>query len=456
MGFRKNFYWGGSVSSMQTEGAWQEDGKGPSTYDDIKICLGHTDAWKTAIDTYHRYKEDAALFEGMGFNCYRFSVDWSRIYPTGEGEVNNKGLEFYDNFIDELKSRGIEPLVCLNHFDLPLALYEKYGGWGDRRTYEAFKTYAETVIGHFKDKVLMYIPFNEQNAAIDLAVGQIPEGVGERERNILKAKIFHHHFLASAEVKRLAGKLAPKAKVGGMVHFMPYYPFTCKPEDVLAAQEACERQCFRHLTVFATGKYPEELLSEWKKWGFVPTSEDLEIIRGAVMDFIPLSYYRSGISTEEKLHSDKDNPYLLKSGFGWAIDPVGIRIAVKSIYDRYGLPVFMIECGLGADEKPEELSKEKQWVLEDDYRIKYFTSHILELKKAVEEDRVDLMGFLTWGPIDILSSTGTMKKRYGFIYVNRTDEDEADMERYLKKSYFWFKEVIASNGAIIGGGKTEL
>ncbi|MCR5585636.1 MAG: glycoside hydrolase family 1 protein, partial [Lachnospiraceae bacterium] len=356
---------------------------------------------------------------------------------------------FYDDFIDELKQRGIEPLVCLNHFDLPLALYKKYGGWGDRRVYEAFKVYAETVIGHFKDRVSMYIPFNEQNAAIDLAVGQIPEGMDERERNILKAKIFHHHFLASAEVKHLATKLAPKARVGGMVHFMPYYPLTCKPEDVLAAQEACERQCFRHLTVFATGKYPKELLSEWKKLGFVPPSEDLEKIEGAIMDFVPLSYYRSGISSAEKLCSEGGNPYLSQSDFGWVIDPVGIRIAVKSIYDRYGLPVFMIECGLGVDEKPEELSKDRKWVLDDDYRIEYLSTHISELKKAVDEDRVDLMGFLTWGPIDILSSMGTMKKRYGFIYVNRTDEDEADMERYLKKSYFWFKEVIASNGEII-------
>ena len=434
---------------MQTEGAWQEGGKGPSTYNDINTCLGHTTSWNTAIDTYHRYRSDMALFEGMGFNCYRFSIDWSRIYPEGEGKVNDEGLRFYDSFIGELKARGMEPLVCLNHFDMPLALYRKYGGWSDRRVYEAYACYAETVIKHFGDAVSMYIPFNEQNAAIDLAVDRIPADTPDKEKQLIEAKIFHHHFLASAKVKQLAGKWAPKAKVGGMVHFMPFYPKTCRPGDVLTAQMVGEKQCFTHLTVFVSGRYPKTLLRKWKEAGFVPAEEDLESISGSRMDFIPLSYYRSGVSSVEKPYSESDNPYLSKSDFGWAIDPVGIRIAVKSIYDRYGLPVFMIECGLGADEKPESPDKEKKWVISDDYRIDYLNSHLVELKKAVEEDKVDLMGFLTWAPIDILSSSGTMKKRYGFIYVNRTDEDELDMERYLKKSYYWFKKVIASNGSDI-------
>lgn len=197
MGFKKDFYWGGSVSWMQTEGAWQEGGKGPSTYDDIEICLGHTDAWKTAIDTYHRYSEDNRLYEGMGFNCYRFSVDWSRIVPTGEREINEEGLRFYDDFIKDLKAHGMTPMVCLNHFDMPLALYKKYGGWSDRRVLEAFEFFARTVIEHFGNTVSLYVPVNEQNAAIDIACGMLPKELSEKEKALMRARIFHHHFLAS-------------------------------------------------------------------------------------------------------------------------------------------------------------------------------------------------------------------------------------------------------------------
>ncbi len=456
MGFKKDFYWGGSVSWMQTEGAWQEGGKGPSTYDDIEICLGHTDAWKTAIDTYHRYSEDNSLYEGMGFNCYRFSVDWSRIVPTGEGEINEEGLRFYDDFIKDLKAHGMTPMVCLNHFDMPLALYKKYGGWSDRRVLEAFEFFARTVIEHFGNTVSLYVPVNEQNAAIDIACGMLPKELPEKEKALMRARIFHHHFLASAAVKHYARSYAPEALVGGMVHCMPVYPASCRPEDVLAARTTAERQCFRHLTVFATGKYPKELLGEWKKAGFVPSSADLEEISRAKMDFIPISYYRSALSSAQEPWQEGKNPYLSKSDFGWEIDPVGLRYAVKTIYDRYQLPVFVIECGLGADESPMEGADpanapgQRKWVIEDDYRIEYFRSHISELKKAVEKDHVDLMGFLAWGPIDILSSQGTMKKRYGFIYVNRTDTDVKDMARAPKKSYFWFGDVIKTNAEDLG------
>ena len=451
--FAKDFMWGGSVSSMQAEGAWNEGGKGLTTYDAQGTTKFGSD-WKAAIDFYHRYKEDIALFAEMGFTAYRFSLSWARILPDGEGEVNEEGLRFYENVIDELLKYHIEPVICLYHFDMPLSLQKKYGGWSGRQTLEGFKKYVETVIRRFGTRVNYYIPFNEQNAASMVTLFQLPPDTPQKEKSRLQAISIHHMFLASAAVWHLAREYAPHAKVGGMVNFMPFYPATSKPEDILAAQKAGRSYNYQTLDVLVNGEYPSDLLFEWKAAGITPPMQpsDLEYLRQAKMDFLAHSYYMSlTIKSEEDssgtsslmraFQNPLKNEYLQQTEWGWTIDPVGLRLTVKEIYERYHLPVFTIECGIGVDEALNE-----HGTIEDDYRINYFREHLEQLKLAVSEDSVELMGFLTWGPIDILSSQGEMKKRYGFIYVNRTDTDLMDMSRYKKKSYDWFKQVIACNG----------
>lgn len=449
----KDFMWGGSVSSMQTEGAWDEGGKGLTTYDAQGTTKFGSD-WKVAIDFYHRYKEDIALFAGMGFTAYRFSLSWARILPDGEGELNEEGLRFYEAVVDELLKNHIEPVVCLHHFDMPLALQKKYGGWNSRETVEGFKKYVEAVIRRFGTRVKYYIPFNEQNAAAMVALFQLPHDTPQQEKSRLQAACIHHMFLASAAVWHLARTYAPHAKVGGMVNFMPIYPATCKPEDILAAQKANRSYNYQTLDVFAHGAYPADLLKDWATAGVTPPilPGDLEYLSQAKMDFLAHSYYMSlTITAGQKsdgasiilgaIQNPPKNEYLQQTEWGWTIDPVGLRLTVKELYERYHLPVFTIECGIGVDEHLNEQNS-----VEDDYRINYFREHLEQLKLAVSEDGVELMGFLTWGPIDILSSQCEMKKRYGFIYVNRTDTELKDLARYKKKSYDWFKQVITSNG----------
>lgn len=458
--FRSDFLWGGSVSSMQTEGAWNEGGKGLSIYDVMPIKEGHSD-WKVAIDFYHRYKEDIALFAGMGFNCYRFSISWSRVFPNGEGEINKEGLEFYDKVVDELIAKGIEPMICLYHFDTPLALMKKYGGWTGRGIVDAFRNYAETVVKHFAGRVKYYVPINEQNVASIVAAmstGLVGYGAGADKAKAEKTmeQMKHHMFLASASVAAAVKKYDPTAKVGGMVNFTSFYPATCKPEDVMAAKKIARTFEMQALDVFAYGEYPQDLLNEWEKKGSMPAiyEGDLEYLKANTMDFIAHSYYVSCIIDAESVADNAlsalagamsgkapGNPYLKKSEWGWTIDPIGLRVAVNEIYRETKLPVYCIECGIGVAEEADE-----NGCVDDEYRIEYMREHISALKDAVEKDGVDLRAFLSWGPIDILSSQGEMKKRYGFIFVNRADTDLRDLKRSKKKSYDWFAKVIKSNG----------
>ena len=451
--FSKEFLWGGSVSSMQTEGAWNEDGKGLTVYDAQEKTKSGSD-WKVAIDFYHRYKEDIALLAGMGFTAYRFSISWARVIPDGEGAINEKGLQFYEKVIDELLANHIEPIVCLYHFDMPLNLMKKYGGWKQRETVSAFHSYAETVIRRFGTRVKYYIPFNEQNAAMIISLFQLPLDISEQDKKRHQSVCMHHMFLASASVWHLVREHAPHAKVGGMVNYMPIYPSSPKPEDILAAQKADRSYNQQTLEIFTHGEYPRDLLFEWEKADAVPPFQpgDLIYLRQAKMDFLAHSYYMSmTVQAGEEgdgatvlmraFQNPGNNQHLKQTAWGWSIDPVGLRLTVREIYNRYRLPVFTIECGIGVDETLNEAM-----TVEDDYRIDYFKAHIEQLKLAVAEDGVALMGFLTWGPMDILSSQGEMKKRYGFIYINRTDTELRDLSRYKKKSYDWFKRVIKSNG----------
>ena len=455
--FREGFLWGGSVSSMQTEGAWNEDGKGMSIYD---VMPTRYSDWKVAIDFYHRYKEDIDLFAEMGFNCYRFSISWSRVIPEGEGAVNEKGLEFYDKVIDYMLEKGIEPMVCLYHFDTPLALVKKYGGWESREMAEAFIHYAEVVVKRFAGRVKYFLPSNEQNAAVLVAAFPMFSGGGDPgspEEIVLKQnRILHHMMLASAGTARAVHTYAPGAQCGGMVNYTAFYPYTCKPEDVQATKTAQRIYEGRVLDTFATGVYPQDLLAEWENNGNGPEirPEDLDLIRENRMDFVAMSYYVSSVIEDTGVPYSAlsmlaamaggkalKNPYLTESEWGWTIDPIGLRIAVTEVYRQTRLPVYVIECGLGVHEEADE-----NGYIEDDYRISYFRDHIQELKNAVDIDGADVRSFLTWGPIDILSSQGEMAKRYGFIYVDRTDDDLRDLKRSKKKSFDWFKRVIASNG----------
>lgn len=455
--FKDNFMWGGSVSSMQTEGAWNEDGKGLTVYDTNKMKSYAKTAsdWENAIDFYHRYHEDIKMFAEMGFNSYRFSISWARILPDGEGEVNSAGLEFYDRVIDELRKNNIEPIICLYHFDLPDALAVKYGGWQSREVLEAYKKYAEVVIKHFGKKVNYYIPINEQNVAYTIVNNLQTKKVSDNEKKKISAAAQHHSFLASAAVKHIVSSFAPHAKVGGMLAFSPFYPENSNPKAVLSAQKANRHVTYQTADVFKNGEYPVDLLHDWEMNGATPniTAEDKEYLKAGKMDFLPFSYYQSAvakadmdITVDSFLDSflsgeQPKNEFLDVSEWGWIIDPEGLRIAAKELFDRYKLPVFTVECGIGVKEKLND-----QMTVDDDYRIEYLREHIEQLRLAVNEDGVDLMGFLTWGPIDILSSQGEMKKRYGFIYVDRDETDLKELKRYKKKSFDWFKHVIKSNG----------
>ncbi len=456
MGFKDDFLWGGSVSSMQTEGAWDEDGKGLSVYDIMPIKEGRSD-WKVAIDSYHRYEEDNALFGEMGFNCYRFSISWSRVFPEGDGDVNPKGLEFYDKFVDNLLANGIEPMICLYHFDMPVSLMERFGGWAGRETLEAFKVYAETIVRHFAGRVKYFIAFNEQN--VTSLVELMRSGRAKDENaELLRNTIKHHLFIASAHLAHTVKRFAPNAKAGGMINAMTVYPATTKPEDALAANSAARAYNYQTFDVFATGEYPRDVLRIWRELNAMPEirEEDLEIIRTAKFDFLSFSYYISTvINAEDAKHIAQaddvlvylfsgnlnKNPYLPVSTWGQPIDGVGLRTLAVDMYNRYRMPLFVIENGIGVEETADE-----NGYVDDEYRIDFLRCHIEALKLAVDEDCVDLMGFLPWGPIDILSSQGEMKKRYGFIYVDRTETDMKELKRSKKKSFGWFKQVIASNG----------
>jgi 6-phospho-beta-glucosidase len=343
----------------------------------------------------------------------------------------------------------------LYHFDLPDALAEKYGGWQSRKVLEAYQQYAELMIKHFGKRVRYYIPINEQNVAYTLTSDLLPEDIEPKELARYEAQAQHHSFLASASVKHLVNAFAPNAQVGGMVAFSPFYPESSHPDAILSAQIANRRLTYQTTDVFVNGEYPQDLLHDWEKQGIMPeiTAGDKQYLKEGTVDFLPFSYYQSAmakkgadITVDSFLDSFLDgtqpkNDFLAVSEWGWIIDPKGLRLAAKELFDRYKLPVFTVECGIGVKE-----TLNAEGTVEDDYRIDYLRDHVEQLRLAVTEDGVDLMGFLTWGPIDILSSQGEMKKRYGFIYVNRDETDLKDLKRYKKKSFYWFKQVITSNG----------
>jgi len=463
--FPDDFLWGASTSAYQIEGAWDEDGKGPSVIDMAQHPEGVTD-FKVASDHYHRYKEDVALLAEMGFKTYRFSIAWTRIYPKGTVEINPKGIEFYNNLIDELIAHDIEPLVTMYHFDLPYALQDK-GGWSNRETIDAFANYAKTLYENFGDRVKYWLTINEQNMMIlhGDAIGTLDSNLENPEKELYQQN--HHMMLAQAKAMILCHQILDGAKIGPAPNISAVYPATSKPEDVLAANNFNAIRNWLYLDMACFGRYNSVAWSYFEEKGYVPEIQegDMEILADATArpDFIAFNYYSTAtveasrgnddaknstgdqqiVIGEQGVYKGHTNQYLEKTEFGWEVDPVGFRVTLREIYSRYNLPLIVTENGLGAFDKLEEGD-----VVNDDYRIEYLKKHIKQCQLAIT-DGVELFGYCPWSAIDLVSTHQGSSKRYGFIYVNREEFDLKDLRRIKKKSFYWYKDVIASNGAII-------
>lgn len=476
--FPEGFLWGGATAANQLEGAYKEGGKGLSIFDmvtfvpkeartaeiemdvkseaELERLLAADDGAnfpkRRGIDFYHRYEEDIALFAEMGFKTFRMSISWPRIFPNGdELEPNEEGLAFYDRVFDELLKYGIEPLVTLSHYELPLTLVKKYNGWADRRLVDLFVHYAETVFTRYKDKVKYWLTFNEINVSTMspyIGSGILVDRVENVEATVYQA--LHHQFVASARAVRACHEIIPNSQIGCMLARMEVYPETSNPDDVLAALEEDQKNLF-FTDVQARGYYPSFMLSYFDKHDIsievLPGDE--EILSHHTVDFISFSYYMSMVASgapekakqKGNFFSGIKNPYLEASDWGWQIDPKGLRITLKKMYDRYQMPLFIVENGLGAYDVVEA-----DGTINDDYRIEYLRAHIEQMGQAIEEG-VDLIGYTSWGCIDLISaSTSEMSKRYGFIYVDQDDYGNGTLERKKKKSFDWYKQVIASNG----------
>ena len=462
--FPENFLWGGATAANQFEGAYNEDGKGLSIQDVMPRGIKGApteepteDNMKlVGIDFYHRYKEDIKLFAEMGFKTFRLSIAWSRIFPNGDDkEPNEKGLEFYDKVFDELAKYGIEPLVTLSHYETPLALAKNYDGWVDRRVIGFFENYVRTVFTRYKDKVKYWLTFNEINSALHFPL--MSAGIWTPKEKLSKQDLYqamHHELVASALAVKIGHEINPEFKIGCMILGVPNYPLTPMPSDVLKAMEQDRSNLF-FADIHARGEYPKYMNRYFKENNIEIKFEegDKEILKNTV-DFISFSYYMSSCATADpeknkagkgNLIAGVPNPYLKASDWGWQIDPEGLRYILNFFYDRYQKPLFIVENGLGAvDELITDENGNK--TVNDDYRINYLNDHLVQVAEAIE-DGVELMGYTTWGCIDLVSaSTAELRKRYGFIYVDRNDDGTGTLERYKKKSFDWYKEVIATNG----------
>lgn len=464
--FPKNFLWGGAVAANQCEGAYQEDGKGLSVQDVLPRGI-HGSRTKLpteenlkleAIDFYHRYPQDIKMFAEMGFKVFRTSIAWSRIFPKGDEEQPNEaGLEFYDRVFEECRKYGIEPLVTLSHYETPLYLAETYNGWTDRRMIGFYERYVRTVFKRYRGKVKYWLTFNEINSLLHAPFmsGGIANMQGLTEQDLYQAA--HHELVASALATKIGHEMMTDAMIGCMILSMPTYPLTPSPDDVIAAMDAEHRNYF-YGDVHVRGKYPGYMKRYFREHGiqiqFAP--EDEEILKNTV-DFVSFSYYMSVCATSDPEKQKKGlgnllggvpNPTLKASDWGWQIDPKGLRYVLNMFYDRYQKPLFIVENGLGAVDVLNEDENGNKTV-EDDYRIQYLKDHLIQVGEAIQ-DGVEIMGYTSWGCIDVVSaSTAELKKRYGYIYVDRNDDGTGTMERYKKKSFYWYQKVIESNGEVL-------
>lgn len=477
MGFPKGFLWGGATAANQFEGGWLEDGKGASVPDHIRGGTVSTPRlWDKEIDEniyypsheatdfYHHYKEDIALYGEMGFKCYRMSINWARIYPTGMEETpNQKGLDFYHNVFAECKKYNIEPLVTISHYELPWGLSEKYNGWAGREVIDFYVRYAKTLFTEFKEEVTLWLTFNEINIGANsfgriMSLGMQGDDHAPmfkmNETDEEKSERFtalHHQFVASALAVQAGHEINPENKIGCMIAGSMTYPFTCNPLDVKDAQNKMNMSNWFCGDVQVRGHYPYYAKRFFKDNNIVVKMEegDEDILKKGTVDFYSFSYYMSSCASVDpdalksagNMFTGIKNPYLKASDWGWQIDPEGLRIYLNEVYGRYEVPLMIVENGLGANDERSEDGK-----FHDDYRINYLRDHIKAMEQAVE-DGVDLMGYTMWGCTDLVSaSTGEMKKRYGFVYVDRDNDGNGDMHRERKDSFYWYKKVCESNG----------
>lgn len=460
-GFPKEFLWGASTSAYQVEGAWNEDGKGLSVID----MLDHpedTSDFKVASDHYHRYKEDVKLFAEMGLKAYRFSIAWTRIIPNGTGEVNKKGIEFYNNLIDELISYNIEPIVTMYHFDLPYEL-EKKGGWNNRETIDAFVDYAKVLFDNFGHKIKYWLTINEQNTMI-LHPGAI--GVPKGGKLPSKKELYqqnHNMLLAQAKVMSLCHKVCPNGKIGPALNITSMYGETCNPNDAIAAHnwETLRGWSFLDLAVF--GRYNKLFWRYLEDRELEPiiSEADMKVMEEGKPDFIAMNYYSTATIAQSKgdssdvsaragdqqimlgeqgVYRSAENPYVGKSKYGWVVDPVGLRMTLRKVSEKYNLPILITENGYG-----DKDILEKNDIINDDDRIDFIEKHLEQLKLAIS-DGVDVLGYCPWSAIDVVSTHQGYGKRYGFIYVNRDEFDLMDLRRIKKKSFYWYKDIIKTNG----------
>lgn len=462
----KNFLWGAASAANQCEGAWDCEGRGLSIADvlplgdaRLSVMQGTKDYRTLPDDSYfparygtdhvHYYHEDIALLAELGIKAYRLSFSWSRIFPTGEEtEPNEAGLAFYERLIDELRAHHIEPVVTLCHFDVPLHLVEMYGSWRHRFLIEAYERYCRTVFERFKDKVTYWITFNEINMLMHLPfLGAGIRFDADEHKDEVLYQAAHHELVASAQAIKIARSINPDFQIGCMIAAGSVYPYSCRPEDVLAAYYK-DRETFFFVDVQARGAYPSYARKLWEQKNIQVhiTPEDEALIREYTVDFIGLSYYNSrcvrtdgeGESASGNVFASAKNPYLRSSEWGWPIDPLGFRITLNALYDRYQKPLFVVENGLGARDTLSESGD-----IDDTYRIEYLQSHIDALLSALEEDGVDIMGYLSWGCIDLISATsGEMSKRYGLVYVDLDDQGNGSKKRIRKKSFYWYRDLI--------------
>ena len=480
--FPEGFLWGGATAANQFEGGYDADGKGLSVPDIIMGGTVDTPRVATpagvrpntyypsheAIDFYHHFEEDIDLFGEMGFKCFRLSTQWARIFPTGEGEPCQAGIDFYRKVFEACKRNGIEPLVTISHYEFPLALSHKYGGWDNPKVIDLFVDFCKLLFTEYKGLVKYWLTFNEINCAMmggfgniyGLGIlppedGPVPFGPCDWDDPQRRYEGLHNQFVASAKAVKLAHEIDPANKVGCMIAGNTNYPRTCNPDDILAGMEADREFNFYCGDVQVRGAYPVWSPVLWAKqgvdadymWGLA--ERDAEVLKAGCVDFYSFSYYQSNtVSADPEMKKGKGNlfggvpnPYLKASDWGWTVDPKGLRYYLEMVYDRYQIPLMIVENGLGAVDERAEDGK-----FHDDYRIDYLRQHIEQMAIAMQHG-VDLMGYTMWGCIDLVSaSTGEMKKRYGFIYVDRDNDGNGDFHRERKDSFYWYKKVIESNG----------
>jgi 6-phospho-beta-glucosidase len=463
--FPENFLWGGAIAANQAEGAWNVDGKGVAITDvtehgiaknqhDQKVEPGKFYPSHEAIDFYHRYADDLAYMAEMGFKCFRTSIAWTRIFPTGEEEEpNEKGLEFYDKLFDKMIELGMEPVVTISHYETPLHLYTKYNGWESKELIPLFEKYCRVIFNRYKDKVKYWMTFNEMNnvqtipyaaAAMDLTGNQ-----SNQLRQIYQAA--HNMYVANALANKLAKEIMPHAHMGIMLSLSQAaaYPASPRPKDVFGTLQF-QRRTFINADVQLKGKYPNYIKRVWKENDvhIDMTDEELQLIADYPSSFLGFSYYRSSIFEDGmKIYGDtggvvgKKNPYLEVSDWGWPIDPLGLRWMCNLMQDRYDCPLFIVENGLGDNDIISEDGK-----IHDKARSKYLIDHVRAIGEAIQ-DGCDIIGYTWWGPIDIVSAgTGEMKKRYGFVYVDKDNDGNGTLERMKKDSFDIYKEIIETNG----------